>query len=67
MPHDSQEVHAQVPHVHAPLAQGLGGVRVQEHARQPRGCPLLVQGGNAPAEFRDGLKGESRAEWVALI
>uniref|UniRef100_A0A480HB23 Selenocysteine lyase isoform X1 n=1 Tax=Sus scrofa TaxID=9823 RepID=A0A480HB23_PIG len=50
--HDGQEVHAQVPHVHAPLPQGLRGVRVQEQHRQPAGRPLLVQGSDSPADVR---------------
>lgn len=56
MPHDGQEVHAQIPHVHAPLPQGLGSVRVHKHPRQPPCRPLLVQGSDSPADLRHGLE-----------
>lgn len=56
MPHDGQEVHAQVPHVHALLPQGLGSIRVHKHPRQPPCHPLLVQGSDSPADLRHGLE-----------
>lgn len=59
--HDGQEVHAQVPHVHAPLPQGLRGVRVQEQHRQPAGRPLLVQGSDSPADVRHRLRKETHS------
>ena len=56
MPHDGQEVHTQIPHVHAPLPQGLGSVRVHKHPRQPPCRPLLVQGSDSPADLGHGLE-----------
>ena len=68
MPHDGQEVHAQVPHVHAPLPQGLGGVCVHKHPWQPPRCPLLVQGSDSPVDLRHRLEREEQtAGWVTLI
>lgn len=60
VPHDGQEVHAQALHIHAPLPQGLRGIRVQEDSRQPGSRPLLVQGFHSPADLRDGLKRENQ-------
>jgi hypothetical protein len=60
VPHDRQEVHAQVLHIHTPFPQGLSSIRVHENARQTTRCPPLVQGFDALADFRDRLKGEDK-------
>ena len=68
MAHDGQEVHTQVPHIHAPLPQGLGGVRVHEHPWQPARRPLLVQGSDSPADLGHRLQREKHtAECVDLM
>lgn len=56
VPHDCQEVHAQVLHVHTPFPQRLRSVRVQENERQPRSGPLPVLGFNSLTDFSYGLK-----------
>lgn len=56
VPHDGQQVHAQVLHIHALFPQGLRSVCVQQNDRQPRSSTLLVQGFNSLTDFRDGLQ-----------
>lgn len=56
VPHNGQEVHAQVLHIHTPFPQGLCRICVQQNDRQPGSCPLLVQGFDSLTDIRDGLK-----------
>lgn len=60
VPHNGEEVHAQVFHVHTPFPQGLRGVRVQQDEGQPGCGPPLVQGSDPLADLGDRLKGENK-------
>lgn len=55
MSHDGQVVHAQLLHVHAPLANHLCCIRVHQDPGQPLRCSALVEGTDALAQLRDGL------------
>lgn len=56
VPHDGQEVHAEVLYIHPPLPQCLGSIRVHKDSGQPGGDTALIQGLNTPSDLRNRLK-----------